>query len=267
MSILSPIYRYLLGIFVLVNVFFQAAIAEPVSIQDAVKNVNKEFKNMQVEAFEWPDSIRPKLGELKSTYFVATHKQSAGGKRPLVISLHGGGGKNWNVSEQLARSSKVKGLAFAEKANQDLILFEPNSFDSWDPVTLNYALEAFLKQYPSVDKNRIYLIGHSMGGTGILAWSLTNPELFAAVSPSGFRLKEPLGSLENLIGLPIWLTVGAEDGVRPDDVLGVYTELKKLGHKQVGYTAFPGANHPQANAAVFSSVDTIEWFLSHSKDK
>jgi len=41
--------------------------------------------------------------------------------------------------------------------------------------------------------------------------------------------------------------------------------LSYTRNKRAGYTAFPGANHSQANAAVFNSTDLVEWFLSHQK--
>lgn len=234
-------------------------------LNSTLNDINAAFENMHVEVIEWPQDALPRLGNIKSSSFVATHKNAKEGKRPLLISLHGGGGKSASIAEQLSRSARVKGLALAEKSNQDLILFEPNSADSWDPDTLNYALALFLERYPEVDTQRIYLMGHSMGGTGSLNWAMHSPDLFAAVSPSGFRLQAPIASVDNLINLPIWLAVGSEDGVRPEDVLSVYFALKKAGHKQVGYTAFPGANHPKGNAAVFGSLDLVEWFLTHSK--
>jgi predicted peptidase len=235
------------------------------TVESTLNTINNTFKNTHVEVIEWPQAALARLGSIKPSAFVATHRKSKKGKRPLLISLHGGGGKAATIAEQLSRSARVKGLALAEKSNRDLIVFEPNSSDSWDPVTLNYALTLFLERYPEVDTKRIYLIGHSMGGTGTLNWALHNPDLFAAVSPSGFRLKAPIASVDSLANLPIWLAVGSEDGVRPQDVMSVYLALQKAGNKQVGYTAFPGANHPKANAAVFSSLDIIEWFLSHSK--
>ncbi len=234
-------------------------------IERTVKRINNDFNNMKVEVFTWPKDSLNKLGNIKPSAFVAVHKNSKGGKRPLIVSLHGGGGKKSSIVDQLIRSARVKGLALAEKSNQDFIMFEPNSSDSWDPVTLNYALSLFLRRYPNVDTNRIYLIGHSMGGSGALAWALNDPDLFAAVSPTGFRLKAPLKSVHVLAKLPIWLAVGSEDGVRPDDVMSVYSALKKAGNKHVGFTAFPGANHSQANAAVFHSTDIVEWFLTQSK--
>lgn len=235
------------------------------SIYQTLKQKNSELKNIDIDIIHWPDSLSSKLGRLKKTAFVATHRRSKDSKLPLIISLHGGGGKNWSIEEQLRRSTKVKGLALAEKANRDLILLEPNSFESWDPESLNIALSHFLTLYPQVDTNRIYLIGHSMGGTGTIDWILANPEKFAAASPSGFRIRSEISQLNRIIQLPLWFMAGAEDGPRPGEIQQLVSQLKSLGHKNIGYTAFPGANHPQANAAVFSSTDLVDWLLSHSK--
>lgn len=267
------LYKALLRMVWVFLLLSQAAFAEQgtdskekQTIKNALSEINTAFENMHVEVIKWPEEALPNLGKIKSSAFVAFHKRTTGGKRPLLISLHGGGGKSSSIVEQLTRSAKVKGLALAEKSNRDLILFEPNSSDSWDAVSLNYALALFLERYPEVDTKRIYLMGHSMGGTGTLNWAMHDPNLFAAISPSGFRLKEPITSIKSLSNVPIWLAVGSEDGVRPEDVMSVYFALKEAGNKQVGFTAFPGANHPKANAAVFGSVELVEWFLTHSKN-
>lgn len=264
MRILNPVLT------LLVTVFFakadNVALSQlEVELQDAVKEVNANFEQMEVSIFDWPDELLPQLGSLKKTAFVATHRKTKGGKRPLLVTLHGGGGKNWGIKEQLLRSAKVKGLALAEEAKRDLILFEPNSSDNWEAMSLNRALDHFIKMFPEVDTDRIYLIGHSMGGTGALRWALESPTRFAAISPSGFTLRSELESIDPLLGLPMWFMVGAEDEDRPEGIERLVTRLKEAGHRRVGFTAFPGANHPEANAAVFSSVDLVDWMLEQRR--
>ena len=41
--------------------------------------------------------------------------------------------------------------------------------------------------------------------------------------------------------------------------------LREAGNKQVKYTEFPEADHATANAAVFSSVELVDWMLGFSK--
>ena len=70
------------------------------------------------------------------------------------------------------------------------------------------------------------------------------------------------------MSLPIWGMVGGAD--KPDRVAGIKRMVERLraaGNKQVKYTEFPGANHATANAAVFSSVELVDWMLGFSKGK
>ena len=76
--------------------------------------------------------LRKPLGSLKAIAFVAYPVKRPSGKMPLLISLHGGGGKAKSVTEQLTRSAQLKGLRLAELAGKELILLEPNSSASWN---------------------------------------------------------------------------------------------------------------------------------------
>jgi len=189
---------------------------------------------MNVKLLQWPKTLQPQLGDLKNTAFMGFPKKETKGKLPLLITLHGGGGKSWSIEEQLKRSAKVKGLALAELAGKDLILLEPNSFKKWDPKTLNIMLDYVLETYPQIDQSRIYVMGHSMGGRGSWDWIQQSPERFAAAAPGGFSVKK------------------------------MTTLLKAAGNKNVEYIAFPGANHPQGNKKLFSHVDCIDWMLKFS---
>ena len=229
----------------------------------ALAAVNDGFKNVEVELIEWPDALRPELGVLKEIAFVAYPARRPGGKLPLLISLHGGGGKEMSLSRQLTRSAEVKGLRLAELAGQDLIVLEPNSSDSWEPASLNAMLEYVLKTFPDVDENRLYVMGHSMGGVGTWAWINESPDLFAAAAPCGFPVEEP-GNPERLVDLPIWGMAGGNDGPRTAGIKEMVDRLRAAGNPNVKHTAFPGASHSQGNAAVFSSEELVKWMLGFS---
>jgi hypothetical protein len=42
--------------------------------------------------------------------------------------------------------------------------------------------------------------------------------------------------------------------------------LRAAGNMNVKHTEFPGANHAGGNAAVFSSVELVDWMLGFSND-
>ena len=77
-----------------------------------------------------------------------------------------------------------------------------------------------------------------------------------------------MDGMENVLNLPIWAMVGGAD--KEPYVNGIQTmvdNLRAQGAIEVKHTVFPGLNHPQGNAAVFSSVELVEWMLSLSKER
>ncbi len=236
---------------------------EDAGVAEALEEINERFENTEVEIVEWPVEIRQKLGSLKKLAFMAYPAKRPSGKLPLLIALHGAGGKNMSLRDQLIRSSKVKGLALAELAGKDLILLEPNSTDSWDPNTLDHMLDFVLENFDQIDENRVYVMGHSMGGTGTWNWIRQSPNRFAAAAPCGFGSGASSEGIEKLIHLPVWGMVGGDDGKNVVSVQTMVDNLRATGNSRVRHTAFPGAKHSQGNAAVFSSTELVDWMLSH----
>ena len=68
------------------------------------------------------------------------------------------------------------------------------------------------------------------------------------------------------MNLPIWGMAGGDD--LEDRTAGIKVMVERLraaGNKHVRHTEFPGANHSEANVAVFSSVELVDWMLGFSK--
>lgn len=234
-------------------------------INKTLQEINDRFKQVDVELVEWPEQLHQQFGKLKKIAFMAYPTNRPKGKLPLLISLHGAGGRKMSLQEQLARSAEVKGLALAELAGRDLILLEPNSADIWSVDSLNTMLDYVLENHSEIDTNRIYVMGHSMGGYGTWAWINESADRFAAASPSGIPIGDS-GDVASLVNLPIWGMVGGGD--KKDRVAGIKRMVERLrvaGNKQVKYTEFPGADHAAANAAVFSSVELVDWMLGFSR--
>ena len=240
---------------------------EDAALDKTLEEISGRFKNINVELVEWPEKLQQSLGKLKRIAFVATPVKRLAGKLPLLISLHGAGGRKMSLQKQLVRSTEVKGLGLAELAGKDLILLEPNTSSLWNADTLDTMLDYVLKTHPEIDTDRIYVMGHSMGAYGTWAWINQSADRFAAASPSGIGIGDS-GDVERLVDLPIWGMVGEAD--KKDRVAGIkrmVERLREAGNKQVKYTEFPGASHADANAAVFSSVELVEWMLGFSKGK
>ena len=249
-------------IFIFISCFTLSSVQQTSSIEKTLNDINSTFKTMEVKLLHWPKDLQPKLGNLKKTAFIAFPKKGTIGKLPLIITLHGAGGKKWTIEEQLKRSAKVKGLSLAELAGKDIILLEPNSSENWDPKTLNVMLDYILKTYTQIDQNRIYVMGHSMGGKGTWDWIQQSSERFAAAAPGGFSGVSEEDNFTKLANFPVFGMVGGEDGKNVSSVKKMIDLLKAVGNKNVKYIAFPGANHSQGNKKLFSHVECVEWMLT-----
>jgi predicted peptidase len=234
------------------------------ALNSILEDINNRFEHVDVTLVEWPDALQKKLGKLKKIAFLAFPAKKPTGKLPLLISLHGGGGKEMSIEKQLARSAEVKGLGLAELAKKDLILLEPNTAGDWDASSLNAMLDYVLENYQEIDENRVYVMGHSMGGRGTWAWINESSDRFAAAAPSGFSAGET-GNAERLVNLPIWGMAGGDDGDRATGIKKMVERLRDAGNKHVKHTEFPGASHAEGNAAVFSSVELVDWMLGFSR--
>jgi len=235
-------------------------------LNKTLEGINTRFKNVDVELIEWPDELQKKLGKLKKIAFLASPVKKPAGKLPLLISLHGAGGRKMTLEQQLARSAEVKGLRLAELAGKDLILLEPNTAEMWDVDSLNTMLDYVLENYQEIDANRVYVMGHSMGGWGTWAWINESSDRFAAAAPCGFPAGDT-GDVERLVSLPIWGMAGGDDGNRTVGIKKMVERLRAAGNTNVKHTEFVGADHAEGNAAVFSSVELVDWMLEFSRGK
>ena len=209
---------------------------------------------------------------------------------PLILSLHGGGGRgadnvknlrNWNeylADEALRRKHPCFVLApqSAVSWNDPTSPFADSpdlsaeAIASWPAawrsrieryrqrlttppkgnlhVVLRLIDEKLSKQF-KIDADRIYCIGHSMGGMGTFTAVYQHPDRFAAAIPTagGFP---PWRDVSRIRDVPIWTFHGAADTVVPTDFTRyVFGKMKELGGN-MKYTELRGVGHG-ANAIAF----------------
>ena len=262
-----------------------AAAAQPTQAGDAkltetLAGINARFKNVELELLEWPSELHEKLGKMKKVAFVARPVEKIAGKLPLIISLHGGGQRWWDLSlqEQLAISApggkfeklrgfkKLRGYDLAELAGKGMILLEPNTAGLWDADSLDTMLDYVLENFPEIDKDRVYVMGYSMGGKGTWVWINESADRFAAAAPCGFTIGGYSGDVKKLAKLPIWGMAGGDDGKNTTGVRKMVERLKAAGNVNVKHTEFEGADH-RAGTAVFSSVELVDWMLGFKRPR
>jgi predicted peptidase len=163
---------------------------------------------------------------------------------PVIVSLHGGGGRGDDNRKQLKDWNKQ--LA-DKKARTDhpCYVLAPQSKGLWNKTHLEN-IQSIIKALPSVDSGRIYILGHSMGGHGTYILIQLAPNYFAAAAPSagsGLRRTEKFIDASVIKNIPIWAFHGDKDGVCPfEKDQKVFDELKKLGGN-MKLTKWKGDNH------------------------
>ena len=233
--------------------------------------MNARFKNIELELLEWPGELHEKLGKMKKVAFVARPVEKIAGKLPLLISLHGGGQRWWDLSlqEQLAISApggpfekkrgfkKLRGYDLAELAGKGMILLEPNTAGLWDADSLDTMLDYVLENFPEIDKDRVYVMGYSMGGKGTWVWINESADRFAAAAPCGFTIGGSSGDVKKLAKLPIWGMAGGDDGKNTTGVRKMVERLKAAGNVNVKHTEFEGADH---SAGLKQCLVRLSWW-------
>ena len=123
-------------------------------------------------------------------------------------------------------------------------------------------LDKVIDEYP-IDKNRIYIIGLSMGGMGTFEMTIRYPDLFAAAVPiCGGVNTERFNGYESQTAFRIFH--GDADVVVPVQLSrDAYTKLKEE-HINVEYIEFPGVNHDSWTPA-FNLPDFMEWLFNQTK--
>ena len=114
----------------------------------------------------------------------------------------------------------------------------------------------------SMDEDRIYLTGLSMGGFGTWDWAAAEPRRFAALVPiCGFGDPRFAGRLKNV---PVWVFHGAKDTAVP--LAGseeIVKALEKMGAKPK-FTVYPEAGH-DSWTETYNNPELYKWLLEQKR--
>ena len=200
---------------------------------------------------------------------------------PVIVSLHGAGGrgtdnrkqiKDWN--RQLAEPQRRKSFP--------CYVVAPQTPELWDADDLKN-VKALIRTLPSVDMNRIYVMGHSMGGHGTFIFLQLDPDYFAAAAPSagtGLRRTKDFIDPAKIKDVPIWAFHGDRDGVCPfEKAQKVFSEMKRLSGN-MKLTIWKGDSHGVSGKMIVGAdngttqrssercdpePDFMKWLFSQSK--
>ena len=180
---------------------------------------------------------------------------------PLILYLHGGSRRGDDIE-------MVRAFGLPQVVEKDpsfpFIVVSPqcSQGEIWtDADTLINLLDEVLNKYV-VDRERVYLTGHSMGGRGVWYLAYKYPERFAAIAPMAgpaaisswaTRLKD----------MPIWVFHGAKDVDVPlSESEQMVNALKAVGDN-VKFTIYPDRDHFILDT--YENKDLYNWFLQHKR--
>ncbi|HSE98871.1 MAG TPA: prolyl oligopeptidase family serine peptidase, partial [Blastocatellia bacterium] len=183
--------------------------------------------------------------------------------RPLVVMLHGVLGDERYYFSEMFDADTIR----AEAERRGFILAGTNGrgrFGNYGGPSQEDTVEVIKAMSRSyrIDNARIYLTGHSMGGSGTWIVASSHPELFAAIAPVSGNSPgqgEALKSLfEKLKSVPALVVAGGRDGLVPAErSKESVTAAQKAGLK-VTYLEVPEADHISIVGASFSAI--LEFF-------
>lgn len=268
----------------------------------AIHSPLMEFEELQLEAKGVPAVVRP-YGFARLAYrdevdgapqFCPAYLPGGydpAKKWPLVVKLHGYNPANPEYVRWWGVDSRHHALADAEySGHQGVIYVEPHGRGNTSYVGIGdqdvVRVIQLAKERFSIDEDRVYLTGDSMGGWGTWNVGTRHPDLFAAIAPifggvdyhselseealakltplaRYFQEKNSSWSMaESLLGVPIFVHHGDVDqNVNVDWSRYGVRLLQRWGY-DIRYDELPGYGHEDLGIW----ADLFNWFLEHRRD-
>lgn len=181
---------------------------------------------------------------------------------PLIIAMHGTGGNEATLFDGYENDGAIKKAAEANGA----LLVSPlgrgvTEFRGIGENDILCVLDDVAKRY-RVDRDRVYLTGHSMGGTGAAYLALHHPDLFAAAAPLAAAYSFPWLA-RNAATVPfLWISGAKDSDFYMRGVLAGVERMLKFG-VPVTLEVLPGEGH---RGPVQDYNRVFAWLVSKKRD-
>ncbi len=199
---------------------------------------------------------------------------------PLVMFYHGAGERGDDNVKQLVHGmsdfasddvmAKYPCFVVAPQSpNGDQWVDTPWSADAHsmpekptEPLRLSLELIKSLQSEFSIDANRLYVTGLSMGGFGVWDAIQRHPNRFAAAVP--ICGGGDVAFAKQLANVPVWAFHGdADTAVKPKRSRDMIAALKAAGGSPK-YTEYPGVGH-NSWAATYANRETYAWLFAQKR--
>jgi poly(3-hydroxybutyrate) depolymerase len=226
---------------------------------------------IQKKTYEFKDAGK----EMEYALFVPS-KYDKEKKTPLMVALHGWGSDPQKIIRYPALTDQAEKHGYVVVAPMGYSTggwygATPPGFFKPRPENLSELSEkdvmnvlAIARKDFNIDENRIYLMGHSMGGGGTIHLALKYPDIWAAlgpIAPAIFGHKEE--EAEKIKHIPTIMIQGDKDFLVPVAGPRRWAEAMKKAGTTIEYMEIAGGGH--IDVATENIPAIFEFFNKHQK--
>lgn len=205
-------------------------------------------------------------------------------KYPVFVTLHGGGA----LTSEFSMLSFFNYILFKEdnRKKYPAYVLAPGT-DAWFNETHLNNVKDIISNLPSVDMNRIYIYGHSLGGHGTFNFLWNDSSFFAAAVTSASYINANSEEVKEFAlkikDIPIWAFQGDMDTICPFNLAQrAFEEMENIG-VNIKFSTLKGVGHSDIEKEMmrqgdnlttqFSSnkcdreADLLKWIFSQRKEK
>lgn len=209
-------------------------------------------------------SAATSVGEIKYCLYTPKNPQK---NMPLIIYLHGGTSKG----DDLSKLTEIDGFPQYLKSGvlgdvRAYVIMPQLKSDkkSWTDISagIREIIGKAVENY-GIDKTKVSLTGHSMGGTGTWGLALANTDLFWKIAPLSGSITLNEQNVNALKNISVRAFVGANDTiVKPQSSKAFVAALKKAGGN-AEITEFEGADHFAVPKLTYcdENINLIDWLI------
>jgi len=192
---------------------------------------------------------------------------------PLVLWLHNALGRGDDNLAQISGTNVLGTHIWTTPENQAkfsafVLAPQVSETKAWarphaqaPPISIRLALEILdrvEKEY-SIDRDRVYVAGQSMGGEGVWATLAAAPGRFAAgVALCGFGFDD---MIPRVAKTPVWIFQGDADEIVPVERARLWVAALRNAGGSPKYTEIPGWGHNVWEKA-FTDPGVVAWLMS-----
>ncbi|MGQ9576373.1 MAG: prolyl oligopeptidase family serine peptidase [Thermoguttaceae bacterium] len=203
-------------------------------------------------------------------------------KYPLILFLHGAGERGDDNERQLVHGQVLRFVSDEVAKKEPCFLVAPQCpKNGWwgelpgrfkkkpqgprpstSPLKLVLALLDSLEKEFSIDPDRRYVTGLSMGGFGSYALCLARPDYFAAAVP--ICGGTDVSRAKEMAQVAFWIFHGGADPVVKPELSRTAVEALKKAGAQVKYTEYPGVGHDSWSKA-YNEPELVDWLFAQKR--